>query len=224
MKSNQSIQNPVEPPSTGQKHHGMTLRTRMLLAAVLLAILPVLVIGSAATLISSQGLRDNAFDELNSIALLKSNAIHEWLQTLQTNLPLAFENQRVEEGVFAILQNDEEHLINQGQLRKELSGFNDKTGYFTEVFVLDRDGKVVLSTDSAQEGKIQKNQSFFQSGLTGKFVSPPIYEVSLNNYAITLSEPIRAANGTVIGVLAARANISRLSCLSPENSLRMERR
>ena len=211
MKSNPSKHNPVELQSTRQTRHGMTLRARMLLAAALLAILPVLVIGSAATLISSQGLREKAFDELNSIALLKSNAIHDWLQTLQTNLPLAFENQRVKDGVFAILQNDAEHLVDQGQLRKELSGFNDKTGYFTEIFVLDRDGKVVLSTDSTDEGKIQENQGFFQNGLTGTFVSPPIYEVSLNNYSITLAEPIRARNGTVIGVLAARVNISRLS-------------
>jgi len=183
----------------------------MLLAAGLLAILPVLIIGLSATLISSQGLREKAFDELNSIALLKSNAIHEWLQTLQTNLPLVLENQRVKEGVVAILQNDQEHLIGQGQLRKELSSFNDKTGYFTEIFVLDRDGKVVLSTDGTQEGKIQKNQGFFQNGLTGTFISPPIYEISLNNYSITLSEPILARNGAVIGVLAARINIFKLS-------------
>jgi putative methionine-R-sulfoxide reductase with GAF domain len=183
----------------------------MLIAFALLAILPPLVIGSTAAWISSRGLRDSAFDELNSVAVLKSNAIHEWLQILQTNLPLVFENQVVREGVFAILKNDEEHTVNQAQLRRQLSAFNDKTGYFIEVFVLDRDGKVVLSTDSAQEEKIHKNQGFFQNGLTGKFVSSPIYEVSLNNYSITLSEPIQAANGAVIGVLAARANISKLS-------------
>jgi PAS domain S-box-containing protein len=183
----------------------------MLIVFALLAILPPLAIGSTTAWISSQGLRDNAFDELNSVAMLKSNAIHEWLQVLQTNLPLAFENQVVQEGVFAMLKNDEEHIISQAQLRRQLSAFNDKTGYFIEVFVLDRDGKVILSTDSAQEGKIHKNQSFFQNGLTGKFVSSPIYEVSLNSYSITLSEPIQAANDPVIGVLAARANISRLS-------------
>lgn len=211
MKSNESRQNPVESRSIQKTQRGISLRTRMLIAFALLAILPQLVIGSTAALISSRGLRENAFDELNSVAILKSNAIHEWLQVLQTNLPLAFENQVVQEGVFAMLKNDEEHVIDQAQLRRQLSAFKDKTGYFIEVLVLDRDGKVVLSTDGAQEGKIYKNQTFFQNGLTDKFVSPPIYEVSLNNYSMTFSEPIQAANGAVIGVLAARANISRLS-------------
>jgi PAS domain S-box-containing protein len=183
----------------------------MLLAAALLAILPVLVIGSAATVISSQGLREKAFESLGSVAVLKSNAIHEWLQVLQTNLSLAFENQVLRDGVAAILKHDEEHVVNQAQLRRQLSAFNDKTGYFIEVFVLDRDGKVILSTESAQEGKIHKNQGFFQNGLTGKFVSSPIYEVSLNTYSITFSQPIQSDNGAVIGVLAARANIARLS-------------
>ena len=211
MKSSQSRQNPVQVAPTRQTLHGITLRTRMLIAFALLAILPPLVIGSTAAWISSRGLRDNAFDELNSVAVLKSNAIHEWLQVLQTNLPLAFENQVVREGVFASLKNDEEHIINRTQLRRQLSAFKDKTGYFIEIFVLDRDGKVILSTDSAQEGKIHKTQSFFQNGLTGQFVSSPIYEVSLNNYSITLSEPIQSANGDVIGVLTGRANISKLS-------------
>lgn len=211
MTSNQSRQKPVELPPVRQTLRGITLRTRMLIAFALLAILPPLFIGSTAAWISARGLRDNAFHALNSVAVLKYNAIHEWLQVLQTNLPLAFENQGVRQGVSTMLMNDEEYVINQTQLRRQLSAFKDKTGYFIEIFVLDRDGRVVLSTDGAQEGKIHKTQDFFHNGLTGQFVSPPIYEVSLNSYSITFAEPIQTSNGTVIGVLAGRANISRLS-------------
>lgn len=211
MKSNQSRQNPVKLQVIQKTLGGIPLRIQMLIAFALFAVVPPLVIGTTAAWLSAQGLRENAFNALNSVAVLKSNAIHEWLQVLQTNLPLAFENQDVRDGVFALLENDENYVLSQPQLRRQLSAFKDKTGYFVEIFVLDRNGRVVLSTDGAQEGKIHKTQDFFQNGLTGQFVSSPIYEVSFNNYSITFSEPVQTANGTVSGVLAGRANLSRLS-------------
>ncbi|MBL8099653.1 MAG: hypothetical protein JNK81_10750, partial [Anaerolineales bacterium] len=44
-----------------------------------MAILPVLLTGSVATAVSAQGLRNDVFDELESVSILKENAIKDWL-------------------------------------------------------------------------------------------------------------------------------------------------
>ena len=211
MKQNLFVQNPVEEVAGKKSFRGMTLRTRLFIAFALLSILPLFMIGSVATLISSQGLRDTAFDELHSVATLKESEIHDWLQVLQTNLGLIYENQLIDQGIFALLQHNQEQMLDQGQLSRELTEFNDRTGYFVEIFVMDQDGSIILSTDSSQEGKIQANKDFFQNGLIDRFVSPPAYEVSLNNYSIVLSEPITTKSDRVVGVLSARVNLSTLN-------------
>jgi putative methionine-R-sulfoxide reductase with GAF domain len=200
----------------------ITLRTRLLFAFILLALLPVLITGSIATLVSAQGLRNNIFDELQSVTILKQNAIEEWLNVVQTNLGILNEDQDVQQGISALLQNTpdqlEETVLGQNQLRNELISFNDRTGYFVEIFVMSTDGKIVLSTSSIQEGKIETNEVFFQEGLKDKYVSPPSYEVSLSSYSIIISEPVVTSSGQRIGVLAGRVNLNTLSAIMQQQT------
>ncbi|MCQ3938606.1 MAG: hypothetical protein DPW18_16390 [Chloroflexi bacterium] len=213
MNKNPASQNTVRRSSAGERKplQSTSLRTRLLTAFALLAVLPVLITGTAAAFVSAQGLRNAVFDELDSVATLKEAAIRDWLEVLQTSLNLVYENHQIEQGVYALLQNDQELMLDQDHLRRELSRFDEMTGYFVELFVMNTDGEIVLSTDPSQEGKIQINQAFFQNGLTGDFISPPAYEVSLDSYSIVLSEPIQTSAGKTIGVLGARVNLSTLS-------------
>jgi GAF domain-containing protein/HAMP domain-containing protein len=196
----------------------MSLRNRLLWAFIALAILPVLVTGTIATLVSAQGLRSDVYDELQSVTILKENAIKDWLNVVQTNLGIIYEDRTAQQGISALLQGTPEAVLDQNQLRNELISFNKRTGYFVEIFAIDTDGKIVLSTDALQEGKIQATQSFFQEGLEAQHVAPPAYDVSLSSYSIVISEPIKSANGTVIGVLAGRVNLSTLSSIMQQQT------
>ena len=196
--------------SGGRLFQSMSLRRRLLLAFILLAILPVLLTGSIATAVSAQGLRNNVFDELESVTILKENAIKDWVNVVQLNLGLVYEDRVARQSIYALLQNTPNIALGQNQLRFELIDFNNRTNYYIELFIMDRDGEIVLSTDSLQEGKIQINQNFFQEGFKNKYVSPPTYEVSLASYSIVMAEPIKTSTGVTIGVLAGRVNLSTL--------------
>lgn len=214
MNQNRSSQNTVRRSSffaERQPFQKQSLRTRLLTAFALLAVLPILITGTVATLVSAQGLRNSVFQELDSVATLKEGEIKDWLGGLQITLDLIFENQQIEQGVYALLQNNQDQMLDQNQLRGELDNFNEKTGYFVELFVMNKNGEIIISTDATQEGKIQVNQVFFQNGLNGNYISSPVYEVSLDNYSIVLSEPIKTTGGRVIGVLGARVNLNTLS-------------
>lgn len=208
MNQNQSTQRSFV---TGNRlFQSMSLRNRLLLAFILLTILPVLVIGSVTSIVSAQGLRNSVFEELESVNILKENAIKDWLSVVQTNLGLIFEDRVARQSIYSLLEDTPEIALGQNQLRYELVTFNNQSNYFVEIFVMDTNGEIVLSTDRLQEGKIQASQAFFQEGLLKEHVSPPTYEVSLSSYSIVISEPIVTSTGVTVGVLAGRVNLSTL--------------
>lgn len=86
---------------------------------------------------------------------------------------------------------------------------------FFELFIINKDGKVHVSTDINQEDKIKSNENYFIYGKEEDYVQQFYYDVSLNDIAITLSIPIKA-NDTY--VLAGRLNIDALSNLMTERS------
>lgn len=188
-----------------------SLRTRLLITSVALVVIPVLITGIVAALVSSQGLRNEVFGQLESVATLKDNQIHTWLESLQTNLNLVFANPASLDAISTYMANPSSEDVSLSQLRSDLTKYNQRSGYFTELFIMDLDGRVILSTNTAQEGKILRTQAFFQEGSTGPSITPPLYELSLKNYSIIVSQPLQNKFGSVIGVLAGRANLNTLN-------------
>lgn len=213
MNQNPSSQDTVRRDSyfSGNISRAMSLQTRMLWTFILLSVLPVLIAGTVAGFRSTQGVRTEVFHRLDAIATLKEGEIKTLLKVLQTNIDLISEDQTLQQGIVAILQDTMSDAGDKVFVRYELVSFNEKTGYFTEIFIMDRDGKIILSTDPNQEDKIQVNQEFFKEGLQGAYVAPPAYEVGLSNYSIVISQPIKNRSGRVVGVLAGRVNLSTLN-------------
>ena len=76
------------------------------------------------------------------------------------------------------------------------------------VLLLDRDGRVVLSTDGEYaEGTDRSDRSYFQqhreSAVKGRFVSEPFISRTTNRWAFAVSEPVTDRAGGFAGVLAA---------------------
>lgn len=214
MNQTQPLQNLATERTSrfGELFRSISLRNRLLLVFTALALLPVLITGTVASIISAQGLEDQVFGELNSVASLKETEINTLLDVLQTNLGLISEDQTTQQNIISVLQNTQDGLfINESILRNDLVNFSQKTGYFIEIFILNQDGQIVISTDTSQEEKILASQAFFTEGLLDRYVAPPTYEVALSNYSIVISEPIKTRFGQTIGVLAGRIDLSTLN-------------
>lgn len=221
MNQTQPLQNLATERTNrfGELFRSISLRNRLLLVFTALALLPVLITGTVASIISSRGLEDQVFNQLNSISSLKETEINTLLNVLQTNLGLISEDQTTQQNIISVLQNNQDGvLINESILRNDLINFSKKTGYFIEIFILNQDGKVVISTDSNQEDKILANQAFFTEGMLGNYVAPPTYEVALSNYSIIISEPIKTRFGQTIGVLAGRIDLATLNNIMQNRS------
>ncbi|GMV34236.1 MAG: GAF domain-containing protein [Chloroflexi bacterium CFX1] len=186
-----------------------SLRARLLAATILLALVPLLITSAAVTYISSQGLRQDVFDQLESVVTLKNIQVNAWLESLQTNLDLVLVNPASLDRISTTLSSPDANDI--AQVRRELTEYNRRSGYFTELFIMDAEGRVIVSTDDVQEGKILTTQPFFQEGLKAPYTAPPTYDLSLASYSIVISQPLKNGSGDLIGVLAGRANLDVLS-------------
>lgn len=187
-----------------------SLRTRLLVTSILLVLLPVSITGAVATYISSQGLTADVFDQLESVVTLKESQVQDWLASLQTNLDMVFVNVDSLKSVSELVLNQESDGQQKDLVRAELTNNSQRSGYFTEIFVMDKDGQVIVSTESDQEGKIMTTQSFFHEGIKGQYITPPAYELSLSNYTIVISQPLVSNTGKTIGVVAGRVNLNTL--------------
>ncbi|HMZ08736.1 MAG TPA: hypothetical protein PK078_14060, partial [Anaerolineales bacterium] len=150
-----------------------SLQNRLILAFVLLAILPVLITGIAASIISANGLRAEAFNRLDAVSSQKENEIKTLLKVLQTNLTLVSEDSETQKTILTLLQGLSEGEVDKEPARRDLISFIEKTGYFTEVFILNDEGMIVLSTNETQEEKLQGNQEYFIRGFDASYVTPP---------------------------------------------------
>ncbi|MBN8654793.1 MAG: GAF domain-containing protein [Anaerolineae bacterium] len=206
--------------TTGSKLRSMSLQTRLLLTSILLVLIPALSTTLISTYISSQGLTNAAYDQLESVATLKENQIRTWLDTLQTSLELVFADQESIKRVAIVIDKEEgnDAIIEESKLRFDLGRYNGLSGYFTEIFIMDTDGVVVLSTLRDQEGKIFSNQFFFTEGIKGSYVNSPIFEPAFSNYSIIISQPLFGQNGKILGVLAGRVNLSTLNDIMNERA------
>ena len=204
----------------GTRLQAMSLQTRLLITSILLVLIPALITTVTSTYISSRGLTTDSFDQLESVATLKENQVRTWLNTLQTSLELVFADQASVQRVANVINAEEDNdvFIEKAKLRFDLGRYNGLSGYFTEIFIMDTNGVVALSTIKDQEGKIFSNQVFFTEGIKGPYINPPIFEPSFSNYSIIISQPLVGQNGKALGVLAGRVNLSTLNDIMSERA------
>lgn len=210
----------AQSPSTNSNKlfKSISLRNRLLITFILLASLPVLITGLISSLINVQGLRNASFNQLSSVAQLKTSEIAAWVSSLQINLNLILQDKSIVQDIRFIIQNTAEADTLKIETRDRFNNLNKTAGYFEELFIMDGNGEVILSTSPSQEGKIFSTQSFYHEGLQAPHVAPPIYDVSLAKYTIIFSQPIKNDSGTVLGVIAGRANLDVLDQIMLERA------
>jgi GAF domain-containing protein/HAMP domain-containing protein len=188
-----------------------TIRTRLLIAFVLTVLLPVLAIAIGVVLIDLTRGQQQMNDHLVSVATLKEAEINVWLDTLQSDLDSVLYETLVTDLVSWVVPEGPAlalHDTAYPNLKLRFRNLIEQRHTFQEVFLMDAHGKVVVSTDTAQEGKLYSTQSYFQEGIKGPFASPPFYSVSLGQMTIIAARPVLDSNGKAMAVLAGRTNLA----------------
>ena len=196
-----------------------TIQMRLLFLLIGIGLIPTMLITASTTLIRYQTDRNQAEAYLETVSSLKMEQVGVWLSSLSNDLS------DVQQSVNFIRNAD--FLINydltesseettRRSLRTSLESLTRTNSPFTELFIVNSEGTIIISTNPLNEGNSESDQEFFSSGIQGEYISP----LSVNRFngqpSISLAQPIINTEAEVIGVLVSTVNASYLNQIIPD--------
>lgn len=190
-----------------------TIRSRLLLFLISSVVLTALAISVVTAVVGFRSGRDRAMGQLQSVAILKENEIRAWADGLSLNLDIVLSQGQVLNELDVLLSPE----IPRSDRDAAYSALQDsfqwgvhRMGLFQEVFFMDAEGVVRVSTDASHEGQRLGLNDYFTQGMKGKFIQQPSYSLSLGRLTVVASAPV-AYQGQMMGVIAGRADLSGLN-------------
>ena len=191
-----------------------SIRTRLLLAFVSLALLIAAAVGTTALHSVSRNTKIQAVGQLGVAANLMQTEIETWMATQQNDLQLALIDQTANEDAHRLLQQTATgpQMLRTAyqRLGQRLSDVVQIAQHLDELFLIDAQGQIVRSSNPQQEGESMATAAVFQEGLKGPYQSAPALLDSDGQGSLFVSRPIQDARGRVAGVLAGRVGLEGL--------------
>jgi PAS domain S-box-containing protein len=187
-----------------------SIRTRLILAFLLIVLLPMAVISAVVAISGTEGAQMQLAAQLDMAASFKESAINTWTATLKNELGDALLGENTLPYINEIIMkpiDSHEHRIARNALIGRFRKMTAQTQRFKALFLMDRQGRVVLSTDRGQEGEVYSGKDFFQRGLKRSSVCPS----SINGMTMVASRPLIGKGGRVVGVLTGQARLGPLN-------------
>jgi signal transduction histidine kinase len=189
-----------------------SLRNTLLIVFILFAITIIGLSTAAGIFFGTQSSQGSVFEELITEVELDEQAIDNWLDERIRDLAVITNNSDdVERARQVLALSPIKHTTAYNAFLERLQVETEITSRFDEIFLMDTQGQVVLSTDEFNLGKIHKDQAYFQNGLQKSFISSPIFSLSRGENEIYITIPFIDRAGKVIGVLAGRLNLAHLA-------------
>ena len=201
-----------------------TIRARLLVVSVAAVLLTAAAISAGAIGIGFRNGREQAFNRLELVALLREVEIEGWTADIKATLGGAMDqapDQRYLDPEIAATMTDLLDAPEESPERQEaydalysrLQEWLEQAPSFQMVHLLDRDGTVLVSSDSAMEGLVLAGEVYFERGTTRPFVAPLEYVDSEEGAEILVSRPLIGEYGRLLGVLVGRVDPATLDAL-----------
>lgn len=200
---------------------GNKIRGQLNSGFVLMALFPSVAISLGTMAIGYVGWRNQAITRLESVAALKETRLTAWLQDLQGNLLVTLNEEYAVERATVVLSlaNANKYSgIYQKAMRSRFQRFVEQSQLFTEIFLLDVAGRVIVSTDLTKEGSEYRDQPFFIRGQEMPYLQLPFTATNGRMDGVIMAVPVTNNQGTLLGVLVGRSTIGPLTTLLDERT------
>jgi GAF domain-containing protein/HAMP domain-containing protein len=198
-----------------------TIRTRLLIAFLAMALVPIAVLSVGVVLGGFRAIQQSALERIDSVATLQESEMDTWVEALQSDLALSPSGQLLAPHLNAMQQaspHSEDYWAARTKLTARLIKVIKQTRRFQELSILDLEGRVVVSSKPATVDQVRRNQMHFKEGLKGPYIQKAYYSVTTQRPFIYVSRSLLDEQGQVIGVLAGSANISKLNDILQERA------
>jgi signal transduction histidine kinase len=177
-------------------------------------------ISSVTMILGSRDGRQRVTAQLQSVVTLKEAEIKTWVNSLSINLNFIASDEIVSGEIKSLIRDRSQGIPENAPyngLQSRLNWATQSMGSFEELFLLDTDGTVIVSTNPSHEKQRHAVDDFFTEGIKGSYIQQPSYSLSLGKMTLITSAPV-IENGKTVGVLAGRANLTSLNFIMIERT------
>jgi signal transduction histidine kinase/DNA-binding response OmpR family regulator/HAMP domain-containing protein len=197
-----------------------SLMARLVGYFLLLSLVTVSLVGYIAFIRAREALKQSVFDRLHAVATLKEDELNRWIDDQRRDVVFIAWLPEVRAQAGSLLSYPESNPDYQAAyalLTEYLKFVVTSTSDSAELFILDLNGKIVLSTDKAHEGQSQAEASYFIQGRSR--LTQNVYTSSLTGKpTITIATPLFDEHKRRVGVLASHLNLARIDRLILERT------
>jgi GAF domain-containing protein/HAMP domain-containing protein len=196
-----------------------SLGTTLTVSFLAVALLPMLVTGLVLFISTAQSTSKQAGAQLAAVARFKEATLHNWTAGLKYELNavlLEETGSRYARTLLTANQDGPSFQVAYDRLLRRFRQVVSEEHSFSQLLLLNSRGIVILS-DSVQQRGSSVQQEYFFNGLAGPYVQP-VTRLQSGEVVVMVSQPVFSDSGDVIGVLAAKANVSLLYHLLREQT------
>jgi signal transduction histidine kinase len=201
----------------------LRITPKLTLAFILFAGVLLVSLSIPAYIQSRAALQTAAISERVATALEKEAALKSWIADRQHNIDDIANTRVIREHYLAFSKSvpgSPQALAEHDLLIEALQEWAGEGHPFQSLMVMDAlTGRVMASTDPAEEGKFKEEQPYFIRGLQGSYVQNPTYDIASQRSIMTAAAPIVSADaqkldgggGQVMAVLAGSLNMDEMN-------------
>lgn len=179
------------------------IRSRLTLIFLMVSIIPIILITVVVLRQVDTQSRNQVFNQLESVSLLKSQQIETWLKSGSDLLQIMSTSPQIS------LALQTPALIPQANI--QLNNVVDASSSIEELFLYSPEGVILAASNEVLTGRVVNRQPYFaQSLLDDEYLQPPFFDVSTGELALIATIRIRDGSGDVVAIAAVRYNTDEL--------------
>jgi GAF domain-containing protein/HAMP domain-containing protein len=188
----------------------------MIVSYILLGILPVLIVTVAILNRTSSQAIDQVYNQLDSVAELKSDQILRWLDEGDLAMDTLLSGPNAER--FANFAESPAINFQERTGISEILAGAAESQYFKRMFIYNEGGEIIASSDPADFRKTVKDQPYYEISLHADYIQSPIPGTPSEQLVMYITRPLRAGKIQASGVLIGELNIDTLADILTERT------
>ena len=210
-----------------------TIRNKLIIIFLLVSILPFIILGYTIYKEGESILREKIFNQLSNIADGKEKKIRNWFIERFNDTEMIAHNKFMEINLSKLLEVKKDYeqkgvaslKYTESEEYNNITSFLNMTinqfGVFSEIFILDTTGHVILSTNPKRLNEDESDTDFYKISMTQKevyikdvYIDDVYYPGRFNQPIITFSDVIYdyrgEEHGVVNGVVVAKIKVNEI--------------
>jgi adenylate cyclase len=194
----------------------LSLGRKLIISLELVIFSVAILLGVSSFVIFRNTLINRINSQLESVSVLKEQSIKEYLSEATMVIDYYTNDKIRKEEIVRYLKSKSEK--DKAAVFVRMLRIYEERKIFLSVFLMDKDGVIVLSTNPSDEGKIKSEESYFSKAKEKTFIQSFYYDTSVQQSTVLVSSPVFDQNKNFVGIITGRLNLKKISSLMTDRS------